>query len=322
MNVLVTGGAGFIGSHLCEALAARGDAVVVLDNFDPFYDRQLKRKNLEPALATGRVTLVEGDIRDEADVERAFAVRKPDVVAHLAARAGVRPSIAQPVLYSQVNVDGTTVMLEATRKAGTRRFVFASSSSVYGARSNPPFREDDRIDRPVSPYAATKAAGEALCATWTHLFGLETVGLRFFTVFGPRQRPDLAIARFTKLIRAGKPVPFFGDGTSARDYTFVEDVVRGVVAAVDRSWPQFEPVNLGGSHAVTLNEMVDTIARAMGKPATLDRQPEQPGDVPLTSASVEKAGRLLGWQPRVPFEEGVRRYVAWLDSGEGAAWRG
>lgn len=320
MNVLVTGGAGFIGSHLCEALAARGDRVTVLDNFDGYYERRLKESNLARALAAG-VGLVEGDIRSEGDVARAWAASKPEVVVHLAARAGVRPSIAQPVLYSQVNVDGTTVLLEAARKAGTRRFVFASSSSVYGARSDPPFREDDRIDRPVSPYAATKAAGEGLCATWTHLYHLETVGLRFFTVFGPRQRPDLAISKFVKLLRAGQPLPFFGDGSTARDYTFIEDIVRGVVAAADRAWPQFEPVNLGGSHSVSLAEMVAGLERALGKKAVLDRQPEQPGDVPLTSASVEKAGRLLGWQPRVGFAEGLARYVQWLDSPDGAPWR-
>jgi len=320
MNVLVTGGAGFIGSHLCEALAARGDRVTVLDNFDGYYERALKESNLARALAAG-VKLLEGDIRSEDDVAKAYAAAKPEVVVHLAARAGVRPSIAQPVLYSQVNVDGTTVMLEAARKAGTRRFVFASSSSVYGARSNPPFREDDRIDRPVSPYAATKAAGECLCATWTHLYQLETVGLRFFTVFGPRQRPDLAISKFVKLIRAGKPLPFFGDGSTARDYTFIGDIVRGVVAAADHAWPQFEPINLGGSHSVSLREMVAGIEHALGQKAVLDRQPDQPGDVPLTSASVEKAGRLLGWQPKVGFAEGLSRYVQWLDSPDGAAWR-
>lgn len=320
MNVLVTGGAGFIGSHLCEALAARGDRVSVLDNFDGFYERRLKESNLAKALAAG-VTLVEGDIRSEDDVAKAYGAAKPEVVLHLAARAGVRPSIAQPLLYSQVNVDGTTVMLEAARKAGTRRFVFASSSSVYGARSNPPFREEDRIDRPVSPYAATKAAGEGLCAAWTHLYKLETVGLRFFTVFGPRQRPDLAISKFAKLLRAGKPLPFFGDGSTARDYTFIEDIVRGVVAAADHPWPQFEPVNLGGSHSVSLGELVAGLERALGKKAVLDRQPEQPGDVPLTSASVDKAGRLLGWQPKVGFAEGLERYVKWLDSPDGAAWR-
>ncbi len=322
MNVLVTGGAGFIGSHLVEALVARGDRVVVLDNFDPYYAARMKRSNLERVLGSGKVTLVEGDICREADVARAMeSLGQTDVVVHLAALAGVRPSIARPVAYAQVNVEGTTVMLEASRKAKVARFIFASSSSVYGARSNPPFSEDDRIDRPISPYAATKIAGEMLCATWQHLYGLQCCALRFFTVFGPRQRPDLAIAKFTRLVRRGEKVPFFGDGRSARDYTFIEDIVRGVVAAVDRPWPSFEVVNLGGSHPVTLSDLVAAIERATGKTAMLERLPDQPGDVPITSASVAKAERLLGWTPRVSLDEGLAQFVRWLDTPEGEAWR-
>ncbi len=318
MNVLVTGGAGFIGSHLVTALAARGDRVVILDSFDTFYDPKLKRETASRLKAE----LVEGDLANEADVAKAFAAAgQGAVVVHLAARAGVRPSIAQPALYSRVNVEGTTHMLEAARKSGAKRFVFASSSSVYGARSNPPFSEEDRIDRPVSPYAATKIAGEMLCATFAHLYRLETVALRFFTVYGPRQRPDLAISKFAKLINRGAPVPFFGDGTSARDYTFVEDTVRGLLASIDRSWPQFEVMNLGGSRPVTLNELVAGIERASGKKANLDRQPDQPGDVPLTCAATEKAKRLLGFEAKIPLDEGLQRYFAWLATDEAKSWR-
>jgi len=314
MTVLVTGGAGFIGSHLVESLVARGDRVRVLDCFDDFYDPAAKRRNLAAALASGQARLIEGDIRNEADVQKALSGPEPiEAIVHLAARAGVRPSIAQPLLYTQVNVDGTMVMLEQARRAGVRRFVFGSSSSVYGARSNPPFSEDDRIDRPVSPYAATKIAGELLCSTFTHLFGLQTVALRFFTVFGPRQRPDLAINKFSQLIRAGQTVPFFGDGTTARDYTFVEDIVRGIVGALDMPWSQYEAINLGGSQPVSLNELVAAIEVAMGRKAVLERLPDQPGDVPLTAASVEKALRLLGWQPKVGLAEGLVRFRQWLE---------
>jgi UDP-glucuronate 4-epimerase len=318
MNVLVTGGAGFIGSHLTTALAARGDRVVVLDNFDTFYDPKLKRETA----ARLDAEVIEGDLAVEADVEKAFAaVGEGAVVVHLAARAGVRPSIAQPALYARINVEGTTLMLEAARKSKAKRFVFASSSSVYGARSNPPFSEEDRIDRPVSPYAATKIAGEMLCATWAHLYQLECVALRFFTVYGPRQRPDLAISKFAKLIRRGEPVPFFGDGTTARDYTFVEDTVNGIMAAIDRSWPQFEVINLGGSRPVTLNELVAGIEKAAGKKAILDKKPDQPGDVPLTCAATQKSEKLLGFKAKVTMDEGLKRYFAWLDSDEAKSWR-
>ncbi len=309
MRILVTGGAGFIGSHLCEALIARGDAVTVLDSFDAFYDPAIKRAHLAPL--AHRLALIEGDICEPRDVARAFTT-KPEIVIHLAARAGVRPSIAEPALYSHVNVTGTAAMLEASRKSGVARFVFGSSSSVYGARSQAPFSEDDRIDRPVSPYAATKVAGELLCATYRSLYPMEIVALRFFTVYGPRQRPDLAIAKFSKLLRAGQALPFFGDWSTARDYTFVEDIVRGVIAAADRAWPTFEAVNLGGAHPVTLAELVRALEGSLGVQAKLDRQPAQPGDVPLTAADTSKAKALLGWEPRVSLAEGLRRYAAWL----------
>ncbi len=318
MNVLVTGGAGFIGSHLVQALTARGDKVVVFDNFDTFYDPKLKRETASRL----KVELVEGDLADPAAIDSAFAAVGPNPhVVHLAARAGVRPSIEQPAMYAKVNVEGTSNMLEAARKAQAARFVFASSSSVYGARSNPPFSEEDRIDSPVSPYAATKIAGEMLCATWAHLYSLPTVALRFFTVYGPRQRPDLAISKFAKLIRNGKPVPFFGDGSMARDYTFVEDTVNGLVAAIDHAWPHFEVINLGGSRPVTLTELVQGIERAAGKKAVLDKKPLQPGDVPLTCASTTKSEKLLGFKAQVSIDEGLKRYITWLDSDEAASWR-
>jgi UDP-glucuronate 4-epimerase len=308
MNVLVTGGAGFIGSHLVEALLARGDGVTVLDCFDDFYAPAVKRANLAPV--RDRVTLVEGDLNRPDDVAKALA-KTPEVVFHLAARAGVRPSIEQPALYSHVNVTGTAALLEACRLRGVKRFVFGSSSSVYGARSQAPFSEEDRVDRPVSPYAATKVAGELLCAAYRSLYAMEIVALRFFTVYGPRQRPDLAIAKFARLLREGQPLPFFGDGRSARDYTFVADIVAGVLAAGDRAWPTFEAVNLGGSHPVTLTELVAALEKASGVKAQLDRKPDQPGDVPLTCADPRKARALLGWEPKISLEEGLRRYVAW-----------
>jgi UDP-glucuronate 4-epimerase len=321
MNVLLTGGAGFIGSHVAEALVKRGDKVTVLDSFDTFYDPAIKRRTAE-RLAKQGVGFVEGDLRNVGDVEKAFAAAGQGAgVIHLAARAGVRPSIQQPLLYSEVNVDGTTNMLEAARKAKAPRFIFASSSSVYGARSNPPFSEEDRIDRPVSPYAATKIAGEMLCATWAHLYGLEICALRFFTVYGPRQRPDLAIAKFARLIGRGETVPFFGDGKSARDYTFVDDTVRGVIAAFDRAWPHFEVLNLGGSRPVTLTELVSGIEKALGKAAKLDRQPDQPGDVPLTCAATAKAEKLLGWKATTPIDEGLRRFAEWFKTGDADGWK-
>ncbi len=321
MNVLLTGGAGFIGSHLGEALLKRGDQVTVLDCFDDFYAPGLKRRNAARLTALGAV-IVEGDLRQAGDVERAFQTAGDGAaVVHLAARAGVRPSIANPLLYSQVNVDGTTLMLEAARRHRASGFVFASSSSVYGARSNPPFSEDDRVDRPVSPYAATKLAGELLCATFAHLYGLQTCALRFFTVYGPRQRPDLAITRFTRLIERGEPLPFFGDGTTARDYTFVDDTVRGLMAALDRSWPTFEAVNLGGARPVSLAELVKALESALGKSAVLDRQPEQPGDVPLTCAATGKAERLLGFKAATSINEGLARFAEWFRGPDADGWR-
>jgi UDP-glucuronate 4-epimerase len=311
LKILVTGGAGFVGSTLVDALVAKGDDVTVLDDFDDYYAPQLKHENLVPALKSGRVTLIEGDICNAGDAASAFGA-KPEAVIHLAARAGVRPSIAQPELYARVNVTGTATLLEAAHRSGCRLFVFGSSSSVYGARSKAPFSAGDRTDRPVSPYAATKIAGEMLCAAYRALYPMECVALRFFTVYGPRQRPDLAIAKFTRLLLDGKPIPFFGDGKSARDYTYVDDIVRGILATTERRWPEFETINLGGAHSVTLSQLVAALESALGVKAQLDRQPDQPGDVPLTSADLTKAKALLDWQPRTSLEEGLKRYATWV----------
>jgi UDP-glucuronate 4-epimerase len=309
-TTLVTGAAGFIGSHLVESLLADGEAVVGLDNFDPFYDAAIKRRNLQPAMAQPKYRFVEGDIRDQDRMEAVMVENGVTRIVHLAAKAGVRPSLLNPQSYIDTNITGTASVLRAASRASVRSMVFASSSSVYGVNTKVPFGEDDRTDAPASPYAATKKAGEGWCHCHYHVTGMPITCLRFFTVFGPRQRPDLAIHKFTRLISEGKPVPFFGDGNSSRDYTFVDDTVAGIRAALNHP-DGFQIYNLGRSDPVTLREMVETIERAVGKKAVLDRQPDQAGDVPITYADVSKAQRDLGYNPRVPFEEGVRRFVAW-----------
>jgi len=306
-RILVTGGAGFIGSHTVERLLARGDQPVVLDNFNDFYDPAIKRANVARFAS---VPVVVGDIRDKSLVDSLFAEQRFDGVIHLAAMAGVRPSVQDPLLYEDVNVRGTMVLLEAARRQPGLRFVFASSSSVYGARDRSPFCEDDDIPRPVSPYAATKRAGELIAYTYHHLFAVPVACLRFFTVYGPRQRPEMAIAKFSAAIERGEPIPFYGDGSTRRDYTYIDDIVDGVVAAYDRC-AGYEIFNLGESATTSLSELVDGLSRALGREVRLDRQPLQPGDVPLTCADVSKAVRLLGYAPKVGVEEGLRRYVAW-----------
>ena len=316
-SILVTGAAGFIGSHLCEALLERGDRVVGLDNFNDFYDPAIKRANLAGPLARPGFALVEGDIRDAAAVARVFREHAPTSVVHLAAMAGVRPSLQDPALYHDVNCTGTAVVLQAARAAGVGRFVFGSSSSVYGGNPQVPFHEDDDVSRPVSPYAATKRANELTCHTFHHLYGMDIACLRFFTVYGPRQRPEMAIHKFVRLTEAGQPLPLFGDGRSERDYTYVDDILDGVLKAHDRS-RGFRVYNLGESRTISLRDLVAAIGRATGKEPRVDWQPPQPGDVPRTYADIGRAKAELGYAPKVDLDEGLRRFVAWYRSGPGA----
>jgi len=314
-RILVTGGAGFIGSHLCGRLLDQDREVLVLDNFNDFYDPAIKRRNMLPLLARAGCALLEGDIRDPEAVENAFSSFRPQAVVHLAAMAGVRPSIENPLLYCDVNLAGTTVLLGAVRKNRVSHFVFGSSSSVYGANDKLPFTEEDDLSRPVSPYAATKLAGEQLCYTYHHLHGFPVSCLRFFTVYGPRQRPEMAIHMFARRIRDGQPITVFGDGTSRRDYTYVEDIIDGVVRSLD-SPMGYEIFNLGESRTVSLSELIALLEENLGKKALIEPLPDQPGDVPATYADVTKARRLLGYDPRVPIEEGIRRFVQWLNTDD------
>jgi len=314
MKTIVTGGAGFLGSHLVDRLLDDGHDVIVVDNFDPFYPRRVKEANLANALKNPRCRLVELDIRDAAGVDALVAQARPEAIVHLAARAGVRPSIDNPRLYTEVNVLGTVAWLEAASRLEPRpRFVYASSSSVYGDRADPPFRESDPVDCPVSPYAATKKACELMAHAFHHLHGLPVTGLRFFTAFGPRNRPDLAIAKFARLIDQGQPVPMFGDGMTRRDYTFVDDIVEGIVRAIDRCSSR-GLYNLGRSDPIPLRDMIDALAEALGKPAVIQSLPEQPGDVRQTFADISLAAKELGYRPCVPFRQGIERYIAWYRS--------
>jgi UDP-glucuronate 4-epimerase len=311
-HVLITGGAGFIGSHLTRRLLDRGDRITVLDDFNDFYDPARKRANVAPFVdrEDGSYRLVEGDIRDAALVDRLFADGSFDAVVHLAARAGVRPSLRQPILYEEVNCIGTLRLLEAARHHGPEVFVFGSSSSVYGINEKVPFAESDEVNQPISPYATTKRTGELLCYNYHHLYGLRTACLRFFTVYGPAQRPEMAIHKFTGLLARGEPVPMFGDGTSRRDYTYIDDILDGVLAALDLA-PDFEIVNLGGAETTALKDLIHWIAKELAVEPRIEYLPAQPGDVPITYADVAKAGRLLGYSPKVPIREGLRRFVAW-----------
>lgn len=308
--VLVTGAAGFIGSHVCEALAAAGRTVVGYDNFDPFYDRAVKERNLADLRKARAFTLVEGDILDRERLASVFAGHGVVEVIHLAALAGVRPSILQPHRFHEVNVLGTTNLLDCARAAGVGNFLFGSSSSVYGAGDKVPFSESEPTDRPISPYAASKKAGELVAHCYHHLYGFPVTSLRFFTVYGPRQRPDLAIAKFTRLIDRGEPIPLYGDGATRRDYTYIDDIVAGVTAALERRLP-YAVLNLGEQETTTLAELVAMIERALGKRARTLRLPPQPGDVPVTYADISKAKAALGYAPRTPIADGVPRYVAW-----------
>jgi UDP-glucuronate 4-epimerase len=314
--VLVTGGAGFIGSHVCEALLARGDRVVALDNFDDFYDASIKRRNLTASAKHATFTLIEGDIRDADAVGATIVAHGVDTIVHLAARAGVRPSIENPLLYQDVNVRGTNVLLEAARAHRVGRFVMASSSSVYGNNDKAPFSEDDRVDHPISPYAATKKACELIAHSYCHLFDMNVTCLRLFTAYGPRQRPDLAIHKFARLIEAGRPIPVFGDGSTSRDYTYVADIVDGVLRAVDRC-SGYRLYNLGESRPVSLSDLIKSIERALGRSAVVDRRPMQPGDVNRTYADIGRATAELGYDPKTDIDTGLAHFVTWL-RGEGA----
>lgn len=310
MNILLTGGAGFIGSHLAAALLERGDCVVVLDDFNDYYDPKLKRSNIRSLGDSDRLTVVEGDIRDAETLELTFARMPFDVVVHLAARTGVRPSLNDPILYTEVNCTGTMRILDAMSRTECRRMVFASSSSVYGNPSESPFHEELRVDQPVSPYAATKVAGELYCRTYHMLHNISVTALRFFTVYGPRQRPDMAIRKFTQLIDAGKPIPFYGDGSTERDYTYYTDIIAGLVAAVDRDLG-YEIINLGESRMTSLSHLVELIETNLGKNAERNMMPMQPGDVDRTCADVNKARELLDYQPSTQIEDGIRMFVDW-----------
>lgn len=309
-RVLVTGAAGFLGSHLVERLTSEGHDVVGLDAFSTMYSADAKRRNLREVGERAGFRFVEGDIRDADLLERVFAEHRPAAVYHLAAVPGVRTSIQDPLLYEDVNVRGTLNVLQACRKHGQPRFVFGSSSSVYGASTQVPFRESDAADRPISPYAASKRAGELYAYAYHHLFGVPTLCARFFTVYGPRQRPDMAIHMFTRAIDAGRPVTLFGDGSSRRDYTFCSDVVDGLVRALRADYG-YEVVNLGRSETTSLLDLIRTIEKAVGKPAQVEWKPDQPGDVPITYADVSRARSVLGYDPQVSVEEGVRRFVEW-----------
>ena len=309
-RILVTGGAGFVGSHLCEALLRDHYEVIALDNFDDFYDPKIKRRNLEAALASERFHLVEGDIRDAELVEQVLG-QGVDGVVHLAARAGVRPSIQRPVLYAEVNVGGTAVLLEACRRHGVSKFVFASSSSVYGNNEKIPFVESDSVDDPISPYAATKKAGELLCHAYHHLYGMAVTCLRLFTVYGPRQRPDLAIHKFARLMEAGRPIPVFGDGSVMRDYTYIDDIVDGITRAMARC-DGYRIYNLGESRPVAWSDLITSLEAALGQKAIIDHQPRQPGDVNRTYADVTLATRDLGYNPSTDLRSGLEKFVQWL----------
>jgi UDP-glucuronate 4-epimerase len=312
-KLLITGGAGFIGSHLVDRLLATDvERIEVVDDFNDFYDPSIKHTNIREHIKDPRYRISEIDIRDRAALEQIFKTTNADCVVHLAARAGVRPSLSEPQLYAETNINGTVNLLELACQNNIKQFVFGSSSSVYGINAKVPFSEDDPIRQPISPYAATKAAGELLCHTYSHLYGLRCVCLRFFTVYGPRQRPDLAIHKFARLITDRDPIPVFGDGTTRRDYTYVDDIIDGVMAAIAYDKTNYEVFNLGESRTVELNELISLLEAELDMHAIINRQPPQPGDVPQTFADISKARAMLGYHPKTQIEDGLRRFVEWF----------
>jgi UDP-glucuronate 4-epimerase len=312
-NILITGGAGFIGSHLVDRLMTEGEwRITVVDDFNDFYDPEIKRANLSGHVPGASYSLVNADIRDRDAIENIFRETRFDCIVHLAARAGVRPSLSEPQLYAETNINGTINLLELARLHDVKQFVFGSSSSVYGNNAKVPFNEEDEVRQPISPYAATKAAGELICHTYSHLYGMRCICLRFFTVYGSRQRPDLAIHKFARLIEQGKAIPVFGDGTTRRDYTYIDDIIQGVRAAIDYTASQFEVINLGESRTVELNELIGLLEKELAQKAIIDRQPMQPGDVPQTFADITKARRVLDYDPQTQIEVGIHKFVEWF----------
>jgi len=312
MKALVTGTAGFIGSYMSERLLADGWEVTGIDNFDDFYEPQIKWRNIAGCLKNTNFQLIEADIRDRAAMDKAVG-DGIEIIVHLAAKAGVRPSIEQPILYADVNVNGTMVLLEAARKHKVKKFIFGSSSSVYGNNKKVPFSEDDNVDLPISPYAATKKAGELICHTYHHLYEISVLCLRFFTVYGPRQRPDLAIHKFTRLIEEGKPIPVYGDGSMMRDFTYIDDIIDGTVAAMQRC-EGYKIYNIGNANPISVNDLVTKIEKALGKKAVKEYLPAQPGDVERTWADITRAARELGYKPKTTLEEGLAKFAEWLNS--------
>ncbi len=310
MKILLTGGAGFIGSHLAESLLAHGQDLIIFDNFNDFYDPQLKLKNVQKLRRKGEFILYREDLLNRPALEQIFKTHRPEVVIHLAAYAGVRPSLQGPALYAEVNITGTTHLLELAREYGLQNFIFGSSSSVYGINSKVPFHEDDTLEKPISPYAATKRAAELLCFVYHHNYQIPITCLRFFTVYGPRQRPEMAIHKFTRQIQQGKEVKVYHEGKSQRDYTYIDDIVQGILAALDHP-SQFEIFNLGNSQTVLLMDLIRLIETALGKEARLRLMPAQPGDVPITYADISRAREKLGYIPTIYIGEGVRRFVRW-----------
>src|SRR5688500_5343684 len=319
-SILITGGAGFIGSHLVDLLGGEGGwRITVVDDLNDFYAPVIKRANLQLATGDPEFEFVELDIRNSEKLRGVFDRRDFDCIVHLAARAGVRPSLCQPKLYAETNIEGTLNLLELARDYEVKQFVFGSSSSVYGINSKVPFSEEDRIHQPISPYASTKAAGELLCHTYSHLFDIRTVCLRFFTVYGARQRPDLAIHKFSRLISEGKPIQVFGDGTTRRDYTYIDDIIQGVRASIDYKSSMHEIFNLGESETTELNRLVELLEENLGMKAIIDRQPMQPGDVPITFADISKARKLLGYDPKTKIEYGIPKFVEWFQTSKSQA---